>query len=149
MRRSDKKSYHQRERRSDRVVPCHPIADGLPSETGSSPLAQGNPRQMLRCRELDGRTSAAKAFDRLVADIESKSRRLRSAERHRARLGGLCRGRRHLQHLNAQLAVASLSLDGLRDAPPFAAKAPPCVPGADPRLANAITLPKLIGTFGR
>ena len=41
-----------------------------PSETSSSPLAQGNPRQLLTCRELDGRTSAAKAFDRLVADIE-------------------------------------------------------------------------------
>src|SRR5262249_42441097 len=45
---------------------CHPIADGLPtrkpSETSSSPVAQGNPRQLLTCRELDGRTSAAKAF---------------------------------------------------------------------------------------
>jgi hypothetical protein len=34
-------------------------------------FAQGNPRQLRTCRELDGRTSAAKAFDRLVADIES------------------------------------------------------------------------------
>src|SRR5262249_2250770 len=30
-----------------------------------------------------------------------------------------------------------LSLDGLRDAPPFAAKAPPCVPGAGPPLDGA------------
>jgi hypothetical protein len=28
---------------------------------------KGNPRQLLTCRELDGRTSAAKAFDRLAA----------------------------------------------------------------------------------
>ena len=54
-----------------------------PSETSSSPLAQGNPRQLLTCRELDGRTSAAKAFDRL-ADIESYlggSDRLNAIER--------------------------------------------------------------------
>ena len=55
-----------------------------PSETSSSPLAQGNPRQLLTCRELDGRISAAKAFDRLVADIESDlggSDRLSAIER--------------------------------------------------------------------
>jgi hypothetical protein len=39
-----------------------------PSETSSWPLAQGNPRQLLRWRD---RTIGAKAFDRLVADIES------------------------------------------------------------------------------
>lgn len=40
--------------------------------------------QLLTCRELDGRTSAAKAFDRLVADIESDlggSDRLSAIER--------------------------------------------------------------------
>src|SRR6266511_2326834 len=42
-----------------------------PESLAMSPLAQGNPRQLLTCRELDGRISAAKAFDRLVADIES------------------------------------------------------------------------------
>jgi hypothetical protein len=57
-----------------RTINCS-IADGLPTrkptETSSPPLAQGNPRQLLTCCELDSRTSAAKAFDRLVADIES------------------------------------------------------------------------------
>ena len=34
-------------------------------------LARQPSRSCLRCPELDGRTSAAKAFDRLVADLES------------------------------------------------------------------------------
>jgi hypothetical protein len=52
--------------------------------------------QLLTCRELDGRNSAAKAFDRLVADIESDLGGS-DRKRHRARLGrGLCQGRRHL-----------------------------------------------------
>ena len=94
-------------------------------------LARHPSRSCLRAASSNGRTSAAKAFDRLVADIESDlggSDRLSAIER--ALVEG-CAGAVTLQHLNAQLALASLSLDGLRDAPPFAAKAPPCVPGAD------------------
>jgi hypothetical protein len=91
-----------------------PIADGLPtrkpSETSSSPLAQGNP-PLLTCRELDGRTSAAKAFDRLVADIESDlggSDRLSAIER--ALVEGFAGAAVTLQHLNTQLARSASRL---------------------------------------
>jgi hypothetical protein len=44
------------------------VANPKALRNSSSPLAQGNPRQLLAA-SLDGRTSGA--FDRLVADIES------------------------------------------------------------------------------
>jgi hypothetical protein len=61
----------------------HPIADGLPtrkpSETSSSPSHKATQPQLLTCRELDGRTSATKAFDRLVAEEQVLYRRLAGA----------------------------------------------------------------------
>ena len=56
--------------------------------------------------QLDGRTSAAKAFHRLVADIESDlggSDRLSAIER--ALVEGFAGAAVTLQHLNTQLAL--------------------------------------------
>jgi hypothetical protein len=148
------------------TMPSHPIADGLPtrkpSETSSSPLAQGNPAaaayaprarrphergQGIRspCRRYRIRVLRARPPDcawvrravgegvmscpRAGSDLGG-SDRLSAMER--ALVEGFAGAAVTLQHLNAQLALASLSLDGLRGAPPFAAKAPPCVPGAGP-----------------
>ena len=55
-------------------------------------------------RELDGRTSAAKAFDRLVADIDlGGSDRLSAIER--SLVEGLAGAAVTWQHLNTQLAL--------------------------------------------
>ena len=71
-------------------------------------LARHPSRSCLRAASSNGRTSAAKAFDRLVADIESDlggSDRLSAIER--ALLEGFagCRAAVTLQHLNTQLAL--------------------------------------------
>src|SRR5262245_8967133 len=97
---------------------CQPESLAKPARRRSHKAIQP---QLLTCREPDGRTSAAKAFDRLVADIESDlggSDRLSAIER--ALVEGFAGAAVTLQHLNTQLALATLSLDGLRDAPPFA-----------------------------
>src|SRR5262249_42857496 len=60
----------------------------------------------LRAAELDGRTSAGKAFDRLVAHIESDlggSDRLSAIERPWSR--GFAGAAATLQHLNTQLVL--------------------------------------------
>ena len=76
-----------------------------PSETSSSSLPQGNPAAAAYApRELDGRTSAAKAFDRFVADIDlGGSDRLSAIER--TLVEGFAGTAVTLQHLNTQLAL--------------------------------------------
>ena len=82
---------------------CQPESLPKPARRRSHKATQP---QLLTCRELDGRTSAAKAFDRLVADIESD---LSGSDRLSAIEGALVKGFAGaavtLHHLNTQLAL--------------------------------------------
>src|SRR5262245_57320877 len=82
---------------------CQPESLAKPARRRSHKATQP---QLLTRRELDGRTSAAKAFDCLVADIESDlggSDRLSAIER--AVVEGFAGAAVTLQHLNTQLAL--------------------------------------------
>jgi hypothetical protein len=79
-------------------------------EAVSKPIRRRSKRatrpQLLTRDQLDGRTNAAKAFDRLVADIESDlggSDRLSTIER--SLIEGFAGAAVTLQHLNTQLAL--------------------------------------------
>ena len=84
---------------------------GCPSDVSAKPHGRNRRRirpQLLRRSELDGRTTAAKVFDRLVADIEADLGRDQLSTIERALVEAFAGAAVTLYHLNAKLVLGEV-----------------------------------------